>query len=72
MFDPNPQSLAEVLITLMSSPNRLRQLSAGLDGFAESMSLESFGDRLRDILISRLKLQPVNRLLPARFHEATS
>ena len=57
-FQPTPEGLANSLIELMESPERMRTLSSGLHRFAEQLSLESFRDRLKDVLVTRLGLRP--------------
>lgn len=56
VFEPNPLGLSQCLAELLSRPNELRALSLAGPARAAELSLERFGQRLRDVLVERYGL----------------
>lgn len=57
VFDPDPNSLAEGLATLLSDPAKMERMSHTLYACSQDLSLESFRERLTQVLTSQCRLK---------------
>ena len=56
-FEPNAKALADALERLLRSPDAMGEMSKGLYGMAQDLSLDRFKERLEGVLVERCGLQ---------------